>query len=243
VKGVEGRWAVVNITPEQARELAIEEAKKEALRKAGIGERIKSTQALAEVDTYDRSTQIFNSFSSIEMNGAVTDYVIVRDEIEKNNIDGLMYAVVVLNAKVEKYKTSPDPEFKIFIDGLGNGIYKDGTPIRFTLLPNKEGFLKIFLFEDLVETAKATLVFPNHYEPNRRFAAKETVAFPTNEIIEYTAQKSSGENMESNTLLFVYTKLDIPFFNEPEYWHILNWVNRIEPDLRDVIVKPIFITK
>jgi hypothetical protein len=240
IKGAEGRWAVANITPEQARDRAIEEAKKEALRKAGIEENIKVSETLSNIDANDRNTQVFNSFSSVELRGAVADYTIVKDDLEKNDIDGKFYAVVVIDATVKKYHATADPEFKISVTGLRTNGYKNGDALIFSVLPNKEGYLKIFLFEN---TETASLIFPNDYEPNRRFSAKETASFPTNATINYVAEKNSGDPMESNILLFVYTKTDIPFYGTITYPRILNWVNTIEPNMRDVAVEYILITE
>jgi hypothetical protein len=237
MKGVEGRWPIVNITPEQAREKAIEEAKREALRKAGVAERITASDVLS---TSDRNEQMFNSFSSIELNGSVTNYEVVRDELEKNSIDGQFYSVVTINATVKKYVTTLDPEFKIDVRGLRSNGYRNGEAIAFSVNPNREGYLKIFLFEN---TDAATQLFPNAYEPNRKMNAKETVHFPTVRSIEYNAEKSTAERQEHNLLLFVYTKSDVPFYGATTYQRVLGWINSIEPNGREVVVEQLLITE
>jgi hypothetical protein len=239
IKGATGRWVIANITPEQAKEKAIEEAKKEALKMAGFEEQIKASDVLATLDANDKNTQVFNSFSSIELQGAVTGYTIVKHDEEKNAIDGKLYAVVVINATVKKYHTKADPEFKIAVGGLRSNGYKHGEPITFSVLPNKDGYLKVFLFEN---TDVASVVFPNDYEPNRRFRAKEKIVFPTGDI-DYTAEKSSTENLEHNMLLFVYTKSDVPFYGAATYPRVLGWVNGMEPNEREVIVENVLITE
>jgi hypothetical protein len=239
IKGAEGRWEIVNITPELARDRAIEEAKKKALRMAGIEEHIKVTETLAKFDANDRSTQIYNEFSSSEQRGAISDYTIVKDTQEKNSRDGKFYAVVVIDARVKKYHSTVDPEFKVNVSGLRSNGYKNGEAITFSVLPNKDGYLKVFLFEN---TDVASVVFPNDYELNRRFKAKEKVAFPTVGI-DYTAEKSTDKKLEHNLLLFVYTKSDIPFYGDTTYPRVLGWVNGIEPNEREVIVENILITE
>ncbi|MDR3226708.1 MAG: DUF4384 domain-containing protein [Prevotellaceae bacterium] len=238
IKGVVGRWAIINITPEQAREKAIEEAKKEALRKAGIEETIKASDILSTISSTDKYWQLFSSFSSIELHGAVTDYTIIIDEQEKNSVDGKLYAVVMIDAKVKRYRTTTDSEFKIEVNGLQSNGYKNGDAINFSVTPNKEGYLKIFLFENTA----ASFVFPNKYEQNEKFTAKKAVQFPVAGI-EYIAEKSTDEPMEHNLLLFVYTKSDIPFYGVVSYKNILNWVNNIEPNERDVVIEDIMITE
>jgi hypothetical protein len=239
VRGAVGRWPIVNITPEQARSRAIEEAKKEALRIAGIEETVKATDMLSTIDANDRHIQMFSSFSSIELYGAVTDYTIVRNKQEKNSVDGNFYAEVTIDAKVKRYHTMADPEFNIEVIGLRNNGYRQGEPIAFSVRPQKDGYLKIFLFE---ESENAIQVFPNNYEPNRKFEAGKRIDFPVTGI-DYTVQKNTNKPIEHNWLLFVYTKHDIPFYEIDTYPHILNWVNRMEPNERKVVVKNILITE
>ena len=240
IKGVVGRWAIVNITPEQARELAIEEAKKEALRRAGVTERIRATDVLSTLETNNRSNQLFSSFSSIELNGAVTQFEVVKDEREINSLDGQLYAVVTIDATVKKYETAPDPEFKFNVSGLKSLGYVNGENIVFSVHPNKEGYLKIFLFEN---SQTAAQVFPNQFETNRLFRAKETVNFPTIVGIDYRAEKSTTDRLEQNWLLLVYTKKDIPFYGETNFQTVLNWVNTIELNEREVIIESILISE
>ena len=237
IKGVEGRWPIVNITPEQAREKAIEEAKREALRRAGVTERITASDVLS---TSDANEQMLYSFSNIELNVAVTHYELTKDEQVKNSIDGRFYAVVTINATVKKYATTPDLEFKIDVQGLRSNGYRNGETIAFSVTPNKEGYLKIFLFEN---TDVAAQIFPNEYEHNRKLNAKETVHFPTVRAIEYTAEKSTAKNQEHNLLLFVYTKSDIPFYGAATYRRTLGWINSIEPNEREVVIESLMITE
>jgi len=93
IRGVEGRWQLTNISREDARERAIVEAKKEALRRAGVEERIRATEAVSTFSSNEKFQQMFSSFSSVELSGAITKYEVVRDDLERNNIDGQWYAI------------------------------------------------------------------------------------------------------------------------------------------------------
>jgi hypothetical protein len=234
VRGAEGRCAIVNVTPEQARAGALVEAKTEALRKAGIGESIKASEALF---TTGAAGQLFGSFSLSEMQGSITQYTVTKDTVVRNDTDNLFYAVVVIDAKVKPYSTKPDPAFTFAIDGL-RPSYRDGEKITFRFCPNKEGYLKVFLFD---EAGNASAVFPNAYEPDRRFAAKDTVAFPISPVIDYTAE--AGKNGETNALLFVYTKQDIAFGGRKDYSGILDRINGIEPDGRSLRMETMMVFK
>jgi hypothetical protein len=232
-------WAVVNITPEQAREKAIEEAKKDALRKAGVVERIKSSQTVSVIESNRESAELFSMFSSIEMNGAVTDWNIKKDRLEISKVDGQPYWMIIIDATVKKYATMPDPEFKIDVRGLRTNGYSNGEAITFSVIPNKAGYLKIFLFENINDAA---LLFPNNFEPNRKMKDNEAVKFPTVGI-DYTAEKSTAEKQEHNLLMFVYTKNDIPFYGDVNCQRVMGWINGIEPNEREVVMRALLVTE
>ena len=239
IRGVEGRWQLTNITREEAREKAIEEAKREVLRRAGVEEHIRVTETVSTFEANDLFQQMYNAFSSVELNGAVTRFEIIRDDLERNNIDGQWYATVTINATVKKYTTSTDPEFKIDVRGLRNNGYRNGEVITFSVNPNKDGYLKIFVFEN---NHDATKLFPNDYETNRKIKSKETVNFPTMHGIEYYAVKKTIDRFEHNLWVFVYTKSDIPYYGTVSYQHVIGWINNIEPNERDVFIEPLLIT-
>ena len=240
IRGVEGRWQLTNITREEAREKAIEEAKKEALRRAGVEERIRATETVSTFEANDLFQQMYNAFSSVEMSGAVISFEVVRDDLERSKIDGQWYATVTINATVKKYTTTTDPEFKIDVRGLRSNGYRNGEVITFSVIPNKNGFMKIFVFEN---SRDATLLFPNDFEKNRKLKAKETINFPTVHGIEYYALKTTADRLEHNLWVFVYTKSDIPYYGAVTYHHVISWINNIEPSERDVIIEPLLITE
>ena len=240
VKNAEGEWLIVNIKPEEALEKALEEAKKDALRKAGVSERIKSTQSISAKESNKGSSEMFSMFSSIEMNGAVTEYDIKKSETEKSKIDGLLYAKVIIDATVKKYSTQSDSEFKIDVTGLRT-TYRNEEAITFSVLPNKSGYLRIFLFED--NLIDAELLFPTKEEPDNKLIEKKSVKFPISSKVEYSVEKITSEEQEHNLLLFVYTKRDVPFYGKVSRQRVLNWINDMEPDEREVVMKAVIITE
>ena len=118
--------------------------------------------------------------------------------------------------------------------------YRNGEEITFSVTPNKDGYLKIFLFENAEE---ASQIFPNEDETNCKLSAKKTVSFPTRSDIDYSTEKKTDQKQEHNLLLFVYTKGDIPFYGSTTRKEILNWLNSIEPDQREVVRKIIMISE
>jgi len=240
VRGVEGRSIVAgSITPEEAERRALENAKNEALRRAGIESHIRQTTALSMSQTNEQFYQLFSAFSTIETGGAVT----VRNKESKRTIDpsdGQIYIVVTIDATVRRFETQPDPAFKIDVQGLHRS-YREGEAVSFSVYPNQDGYLRIFVFTNNHDVAQ---LFPSDMERNRKLNAREVANFPTIRGIEYAAIRSANERQEHNMLLFVFTKTDIPFFERnitPQT--VLAWINNIEPSLREVVVETFLITK
>jgi hypothetical protein len=165
---------------------------------------------------------------------------VVKDAVITESIDGRLYAVIQIDVTVKKYKTLPDREFKIEVRGLRSHGYKKGENVEFSVNPNKDGYLKIFIFED---ADNATQLFPNDHEKDGKLTAKKTVNFPTLPYVEYPTEKNSDQKQEHNVLVFVYTKSDIPFYGKTTRNNILSWLNNIEPDQREVVMESIMITE
>lgn len=229
VTNVMGECALMHITPEQAKQQALLAAKTEALRRAGVEENIAVTTTLQTAEQQGSVWDVFHSFSAIEVRGGIIDYTITDEQLTEKS-ETPVYKVVI-NATVKKYVGRPDPTFSFLLSGILKNGYRNNENITFSIKPAQNGYLKIFMFEN---EQNATLVFPNDYEPNRQFVGGQSVAFPTNQIIEYTATKQSQATPEHNYLVFVYTKTDMPFMREVNYKNVLNWIYSIEPDLRVV---------
>src|SRR6187401_456754 len=65
--GVKGSASIVNITPEHAKLKAIEEAKVEALRLAGVEEWVQSVDFLETREVNNKVTDFFHSLTSVQV--------------------------------------------------------------------------------------------------------------------------------------------------------------------------------
>ena len=227
VKNVKGRAVIANITPEQAKEIAIMEAKKKALRKAGISEHIVASDVLNTSGTNEEMKNTFNSISTVEISGEVIDYVIINETRGQDEFDNF-YFEVTIDATVIKYDRKKDHSFDLSIENI-EPFYKNGEPLEFRITPNKSGYLKIFLFD---EKKTCSMLFPNDYEANRLFEPNKTAVFPLHPGIEYVLE--TLQEKETNHLVFVYLKKDIPFHEKISYRNLIRWIYSIPPDQRNV---------
>lgn len=227
ISSIRSSCVIANITPEQAKEKAIEEGKREALRKAGVAENIVVSDALYSTADAENMKQVFTSFSSIELSGQVLDYVIVNEE-RKTDRFGNFVVELLLDVEVIKYKNQPDPEFDFAIQGVED-FYKAGTKLEFSFLPYQNGYLRIFYFDDALD---CDMIYPNAYEKSSVFTAGQKYNFPMNLSIDYTMEPK--KERETNHLVFVFLKKDIPFSDNISYKNLLTYINGISPDQRVV---------
>lgn len=231
IYGAVGTCMIVNITPEEAHRRALEEAKREALKMAGIEEFVRSSDVLVSRVSKNEKYQKFVSFSSLEMRGGVVSYTLQSSTVEKM-ADSNLYAIVKINAKVKRYSTVPDAGFKIYVH-IPSKSLKHGEHLNFDIEVTQKGYLTIFLIDEEYDVNQ---LFPNAYETKNVFEASKKVSFPLDPNIEYTLEKKNGQDkVEQNLLVFMYTKSDINLRTDAlTYESVLEWIYSIEPSERSV---------
>lgn len=224
VKGVEGECHIHNdLSLADAKERALLEAKLNALRKAGVPEVFSSFESVFSTI----KGQEYTGFTNIEISGGISDFKIVQTKIEER-VEGV-FAKVKIDANVILYNTVRDPDFNLEIQGVFPS-YTEGQSLVFQARATKDGYLKIFYLED---DNKVSLFYPNSFEVNRILQKDKDITFPTNSSINYRVTKQSNKVSERNTLIFVFTKTDIPCSVELINYHsVLNWIARITPEQR-----------
>jgi hypothetical protein len=219
-----------NITLPAAKEQALNEAKLNALRKANISEEINSNETFltSEIDGSQQDFYTSDFYSNFK--GAVKSFEIISETIIPTDL-GIRIETII-RAKVIKYKTVEDPNFMIDIDGI-KGSYNAGNLLEFKVVSSKNCYLTVFWIDQL-ETG---ILFPNERESDSELISNKTYVFPMNNTYEITLQHSKL-NKETNRLLFVFTKKQIPFVNTSNSIlnkkDIFSWVNSIEPSERKI---------
>lgn len=234
VKGVKGEGIIVGrVSEAEARKDAINRAKIEALRKAGIAESITSYQMLFKSEVENNFTEFFSSDVQTEIQGAVRFYKIVKEE-RKSNEHYFSYEVI-LDATVVIYDKHPDVEFNVQIGGI-KSIYENGEMLSFNIVSTKDTYLHIFSIDDNV----ASLVYPGQYEEFRMITASNKIRFPYG--ADYELYKD-GAGPVFNRLVFVFTKEKVHFLDhtgdaqETTSEKIFSWVYGLSPDQRVVQYK------
>lgn len=243
------------ISPDMARSNALNDAKIEALKRAGIAESIKNYGILYNADVSGNRSQFFSQETFSELNGAVVSYTIISEGTSISKPQKISYTLT-LNAQVIKYNSKPDPNFTQSIKGI-EAVYKDKSHITFEITSSQKAYVTIFNISE----HEQSVLFPNAEEASRPLWPNTPLQFPILKKIkleqglqdqfkpemeyEYTISKS-GANKEVNRLIFVFTKEPTTFvkYNIDAQGNttitnqdvIYNWIYQFQPHQRNVEV-------
>lgn len=236
VEGIKGEWIISNdITPVQARERAIDQAKAEALRRAGVPEYVVESNLLYQTEKNSTLKDIHESWTSIDVSGEIAEFKVVNEEKRKNEFGNLMYEVWI-NATVVLHKSSKDPGFNMQVNGIHES-YHSPEELVFDIIPSKEGFLNIFILGD----DESVHLYPNKFEKPEKFEGGTSYKFPRSKALDY--EVSSEDRMEVNYVVLLYTKEEIPFRDAETSENILQFIARIDPSQKCLKSYSILIRK
>jgi hypothetical protein len=227
-----GAASIVNISPEEAKVKAIEAAKVEALRLAGAEDWVQSFDYLEKKEEGKNFEEYFHSLTSVQTMGSVTEWELLKEE-KKLSANQLIYEVSI-NATVQLYKTKTDPEFQIAIEGIRN-VYKNEDNMTFTVLPKKDGYLKIFLFDN---NRNVNMLHPNEHEPSKQMASGKLYTFPQTPHFNYEVYTDRKE--ETNYFFFLFTRKDV-LYKGTTFQDFIQYVYSMEPQDRFVQIEKVVI--
>lgn len=175
----------------QVLQRAINEAKVEALKQAGIEENIASFTDYFQSENNDTYEELFASNILSDICGAVKQVEVIDTEKVFDKY-GQLNVKVRINCIVVKYLSNKDLSFDVFIDGVGM-FYPNETKLIFRLTPTKNAYANMFIFNE----TEAYQMFPSAYENSFLLETKTEYNFPTESVnyILYTDKKSEAYRM------------------------------------------------
>lgn len=226
---VQGKYELSrHITIEQAEQKALEDAKVNALRKAGVSEKLWTVTGLISEDDGSDFSQVLSRISTLEMNGFVS--VRKQSDFQTELVDGKTYITVTIEADVKSGNDRTDPTFVLDINGL-KGIYTEGEKCRFDItVYGQDAYVKLFWFD----SKSGSLIYPNEYEPAELLKKETAYSFPMSRQIDYVMERSDkSKEFESINLIAVATKKNIPcLLDEITFESVLKWIYAIPSDQR-----------
>jgi len=222
VEQVKGEWVVSNdITPTQARENAINQAKIEALRLAGVPEIISESNVKYHSEKPEQMKELFESLATVAISGEISEFSIVKETKKLNEFGNIVYDVWI-DATVVVHQSAKDQGFNMEVRGVREG-YSSPDQLTFEVTPWKEGYLTAFILGE----KESSQLYPNNSESQEKLSAQTVYTFPRSKAVEY--EISTENSMEINYLVLLYSKQEIPFMKEPTQQNILKFIAGIDP--------------
>ncbi len=222
LESIKGEWVISNdITPVQARENAINQAKVEALRKAGVPEYVAESNVLYKSENQMQLKEIFESLTTVDVSGEISAFSVVKEEKRVNEFGNVLYEVWI-DATVSIHKNTKDPGFNMEVKGVRES-YLSPDKLTFEIKPWKDGFLTIFILSE----KESGVIFPNKLERQEKLEGSVTYKFPKSKALDY--EVTSENQVEVNYLLLLYTKQEIPFVADQTPENILRFIAKIDP--------------
>lgn len=229
-----------DISPNEAKKLAIEDAKQNALKAAGVEEIINqhtiSSQAETQAKGQSINTKAFAMSSFSEMQGAILEYELIKEDAQKSLGSSNMQYNVWINAKVVKYDKTPDPTFTARVEGI-KPSYANNDNLYFSVTPSWDAYLTVFCIGE----KEASVLYPSAYDQIQILKANVTYHFPLIKV-DYALENKLGKD-ELNRLFVVLTKTQIPFVYKETEAQILKWIFEINPDQRRVEMRTFTLMK
>jgi len=242
-----GSYEARDLTLEEVKNKAIDEAKKNAMVKAGISENVQVSDFLYTFEEDEKFKDIFQSFVSTETGAEI---IVQNDKELKRDINefGNILIEVEISAVIYKHDDKKDPAFILKVDGLKEFYYEE-DPIDFSILPSKDGYLKIFNITEVSTLVLYPYSDPAYSylndDPERLFIKNEKTQFPVNRNMDhyFFGIDSEEKDKEYNLLIFVFTKDNIPFMDEVKVNNIMKWIYQIPLEDRVVAQYGIIVKK
>ena len=225
-----------HITLDQAEAKALQEAKKDALQKAGISEEVWSVFGMITENDGQHFSEAYSEMSAMAIGGLVHLLENPSYSREYSKTEKREYVVCKINAEVKKGETV-DKSFQIKVDGLSQ-VYNHRDLIHINITPSQDAHIKVFWFDP----ADGALLFPNSHQNNSFVIKGEQLNIP-NEKYKFRANKKNlEEKTEIANVMVIATKKDYPYFGDKVTFEtLLNWVYNIPASDRCAYYETIYI--
>jgi hypothetical protein len=209
---VEGNSSMENITKEDARRLAIEDAERNAVEQvAGV---------TVSADTLVSNFTISSDVISAIPYGKVIDREIIEEEIRviKDEIKGRPSSIyhVKMKVQVAREKGNIDPYFKLEAS-LNRSVFKDGEEMQIKVKPHRDCYITIF---NILEDDSVLTLIPNRYIKDTLIKANEYLIFPDEGIkemgINLKVHGVEGKNVTKEKIYILCFKQPVDFGNKFE---------------------------
>ncbi len=222
-----------NETPAYGQAQALLEAKKQALREAGVLEDIASTTIMVIGSAENDFREISSELGRIELEGRVR----VKEQTDATPVftdNHLVKYSTTIRAEVVVEETEEDLTFQFKTEGL-RSTYFNGEKMTFTVTSTADCYLRVCFFgktsaanamifpmEGIFKDVRLKAGVPTQFPP-------ESKPFVYDRPFEYTMELDNERDyLEQDVVLIVALKKPYPFTDEVTYENVINWLARIK---------------
>lgn len=222
VKGIEGKCEITrHITLENAEKKALEDAKVNALRKAGVSEKIWSNTSLVKDQDNSEYKELLSQMISLRVDGVIN---VTEVKYSTKTIDNKFYAIAVIDASVKEGEPA-DLSFAVDVNGISS-VYREGDSLAFDLkIYGSDAYVKLFWFTDNV----GEITYPNQFEQNQIFRKETNYHFPLDCNLSYNMiKRDKSKEYEKISLFVIATKQNVPYMDKDvTFDSMLKWIFKI----------------
>jgi len=200
---------IENITPEEAKERAIQRACKKAI------EYFSGIEVIGRVINIQAENQnqiLIDNFSSITQQTA--QGIIIEKEILKNEIlskGNKLLKVITIKVKVDKQKGEKDPSFMLTSE-INREYFKDGGEMELSIKSSKDCYLTIL---NICSNDSVYVIFPNEYRKDNFVKSGELFQLPNSKDKEiglyFPVNLLPNKNEDIEMVKVIATKRKIDF--------------------------------
>ena len=223
---------IENITPEEAKEKAIQKACQTAIEQFS-GVEVTGRTSLIKVESGSKVTiDHFSKLTNQTSQGIVLGKEIIKEEnITQNNI---LYKSVTVKVKVGKQEGERDPFFTLEA-ALNKDYFKEGEELELEITPSKDCYLTIL---NIMSDENVTTIFPNKYRKDNFVEANQVFILPDEKDkslgIKYKVGLLPNKEKDTEIIKILATKEPVNIQINSDYKTALeslhNWLISIPQD-------------
>lgn len=212
-----GECYAVNITNEEARQIALENAERDAIRKV-VGIKITSEHFDRVSENREGICELYSRISRSTLSGRIVAVRILNSNWQ--DVGGIPKFTVGIEAEVVKEEGTPDHDFVVRIRTDKEIYYEDGSKgrdeLKFKIDASKDSYIYVF---NIMSNDSVQLILPNPYIRDNEYKLSREVQF-FEELFERIALKvkvpeNRASSIEALYVVALKNKSDI--LNNPEW--------------------------
>ncbi len=200
---------IENITPEKAKEMAVQKACKRAIE---YFSGVEISGRMSNIQAENNNQIIIDNFSSITKQ--TSQGIIIEKEILEDKIlskENQLIKVVTIKVKVDKQKGEKDPSFQITTN-LNREYFKDGEEMELSVKSSKDCYLTIL---NICSNDSVYVLFPNKYRNDNFIKSGELFQLPNSNDkkigVYFPVNLLPNKNEDFEMIKVIATKQKIDF--------------------------------